>query len=732
MATLFEQVQKYHDLGFSIIPQEFKKKKEGKISKLPPRGFGWKKYQTERVTKTDLITKWRKYFVDEPGRGVAILTGPLSNLLVVDIDDKKAEDIVKEYLPENFKTVTIKTGSGGWHLWFKYREGLRSTAGLGDSGLDIRAEGGYVAAPPSRFPDPPGGQYNFAEGLGIGEVEIAHIPEGLFSHLQELINEYSTTSKQIDKAGKKSDVGDWFETVMSQGSKDGVRTNDCVKMVGYLFRQNISPNIIISIMNGWNRLNSPPLPQHEIEFQIKSTLKNIGFGRHEDLVEKMNKRFGVVNIESSVTVIRKYKGHDGSEQIGFIKPIDLKTLYANQNILINKKPENIIKLWMEHPDRKTYKGVIFEPSLEPDETENGFFNFWSGFDFEPKKGTWTKFRWHIENIIAPGNSEWVLAWMARIIQDPGGNRPGTVLCLRGGHGSGKSFFCENFGRLFGKHFFTIDSMDDITSEFNHYLKDTIFLSIDDATWGGDKKHAGKLRSMVTSEYRKTQPKFVDAFQIKNHLNIVISSNLDWMIPAGLQERRFLILDVSEEKLRNVEYFQAMKEELDKGGYEAMMNDLLAMDISDFNLREIPKTAGTRDNSVGSLGITESFWLHRLENGTLVDAHKFWKQVVIKQKLYEQYEDFCRSRGRAQAILGFGPFLSVMKKLCPPIETKRLRCCPHSRERFYVYTVPNLEDCRGFFDKAIGITGEWERIIDDHSGKIMEDSPGTFRDISNLA
>ena len=70
-------------------------------------------------------------------------------------------------------------------------------------------------------------------------------------------------------------------------------------------------------------------------------------------------------------------------------------------------------------------------------------------------------------------------------------------------------------------------------QYNHQLKDTVFLSIDDATWGGDKKHAGKLRSMVTSEYRQTQPKFVDAFQIKNFLYIGISSNLDWMVPSGL-------------------------------------------------------------------------------------------------------------------------------------------------------------------------------------------------------
>lgn len=101
-----------------------------------------------------------------PHANVAIRTGAVSGLVVVDVDpdhggDASLERLVGEHdcLPAS---RVVRTGSGGRHLYFRHPGGVvRNDAGrrLGP-GLDIRGDGGYVIAPPSRHVS--GGRYAVA------------------------------------------------------------------------------------------------------------------------------------------------------------------------------------------------------------------------------------------------------------------------------------------------------------------------------------------------------------------------------------------------------------------------------------------------------------------------------------------------------------------------------------------------------------------------------------------
>src|SRR5210317_1741264 len=71
------------------------------------------------------------------------------------------------------------------------------------------------------------------------------------------------------------------------------------------------------------------------------------------------------------------------------------------------------------------------------------FNLYKGFNVVSKKGDWSLFRNHIRDVICSGNEEhfdYLIKWMARIVQDTGGDRPGIAVVLRGGRGVGKSIF----------------------------------------------------------------------------------------------------------------------------------------------------------------------------------------------------------------------------------------------------------------------------------------------------
>lgn len=96
----------------------------------------------------------RQWWTRWPDANIGIRTGPESNLLVLDVDGKQGEESLIELerryvpLPDSY---TVRTGGGGQHLYFLWPEG----AEVGNSqskiapGLDVRAQGGYVVAPPS-------------------------------------------------------------------------------------------------------------------------------------------------------------------------------------------------------------------------------------------------------------------------------------------------------------------------------------------------------------------------------------------------------------------------------------------------------------------------------------------------------------------------------------------------------------------------------------------------------
>ena len=110
---------------------------------------------------------WRDY----PHANVGIATGRRSGLLVIDVDPRKTDKWLESLhalaLPATF---TVKTASGGWHLYFKSND-QRITIGANLlPGIDWRANGGYIVAAGSTVN---GALYEIAKNLPIAEAPAA-------------------------------------------------------------------------------------------------------------------------------------------------------------------------------------------------------------------------------------------------------------------------------------------------------------------------------------------------------------------------------------------------------------------------------------------------------------------------------------------------------------------------------------------------------------------------------
>lgn len=125
---------------------------------------------------------WRLW----PQANVGVLTGPESGLLVLDVDpdkggDQALADLEHEYSPLS-ATVEALTGGGGRHIYFAHPGGpIRNSAGKLGPGLDIRADGGYAVAPPSRHMS--GMSYRWRGDHGPEDLPLAEMPSWLLALL---------------------------------------------------------------------------------------------------------------------------------------------------------------------------------------------------------------------------------------------------------------------------------------------------------------------------------------------------------------------------------------------------------------------------------------------------------------------------------------------------------------------------------------------------------------------
>lgn len=143
----------------------------------------WQEYQ-KRLASEEEIKDWYQRW---PDANVAVVTGSLSGLVVVDIDprhggDQSITSWEEEYgaLPE---TVEAKSGGGGRHLYFSHPGGvIHNRVNIVD-GIDLRGDGGCIVTPPSIHSS--GNAYTWRSGHEPGKIRLAKLPGWLMSLLEK-------------------------------------------------------------------------------------------------------------------------------------------------------------------------------------------------------------------------------------------------------------------------------------------------------------------------------------------------------------------------------------------------------------------------------------------------------------------------------------------------------------------------------------------------------------------
>jgi hypothetical protein len=284
--------------------------------------------------------------------------------------------------------------------------------------------------------------------------------------------------------------------------------------------------------------------------------------------------------------------------------------------------------------------------------------------------------------------------------------------LIGAQGCGKGALFENFYEMLKPHSLHTTKPDDVVGRFNGHLKDKIFQFADEGTFSNDRDKAGIIKGLITNKYINIEAKYQDSYMVRSHLNLAIASNSMQVVPASDKERRFVVIDVSHEKVGDGKYFEALFNQMDSGGRLAMLYDLERWDYSGVNLRSIPTTDALVDQIIPNLSPFHRFWHNALWNESVCNYDPdIWKKGSIQPSLEKMYADYITFADnlRLNYRESSSTFSRLLNDTFGKLESSRKRVNDENEEsdkRINVKTIPKLNDCREKFEKFIGKKIDW--------------------------
>jgi hypothetical protein len=271
----------------------------------------------------------------------------------------------------------------------------------------------------------------------------------------------------------------------------------------------------------------------------------------------------------------------------------------------------------------------------------------------------------------------------------------------GGQGIGKGTIGRIFQRIWTATYIQVNNISLVTGNFNAALERAYIVFMDEALFVGDRRSSDRLKSLVTEPDILINEKFQPGRQIKSYHRFLAATNADHFKNTERDDRRDFTLRVSESRKNDHQYWKDLYYEIDNGGTEALVHDLLATDLSDFNVRQKPNTKELTEQKINSLGPIDHWWYECLLQGSIFDDEERWQEFVSTTKAIEGI--IAIAGGRLYRRPGPRDVVQEMKKLCPSAEhwqkqVNGIRNCG--------FILPNLEQARDEFAEYLDGPVDW--------------------------
>lgn len=456
------------------------------------------------------------------------------------------------------------------------------------------------------------------------------------------------------------------------------------------------------------------------------------------LLQDYNERFAVVAVEGKFRIAEMATVERGGPPMLFAKE-DFINFMTTDRMTIDpeEKPIEKAKIWLANPRRRTFKGLDFIPG---EDDTSPILNLWTGWAIDPDPegscNAWLDLLYYTICNQDDDLNRWMLHWLANIVREPT-KKAMTAPVMIGVFGAGKSLLLKYFGRILGPSYLVATDENHIYGRFNKHLAHTLLLHSEEALYGGERKHLGIIKSLITDEFRIFEQKGVDAKRVHNYLRLALTSNEAHAAPAQAGDRRFTIFDLKDRKLDD-KLRDAVVDEMDAGtGPSKLFHHLMTMEYDPKIPRTNLKNDALADLKQINLDPISSWWIECLKVGEIMPGYlrwatrpedEDWPQIVSSTALYTSMVVKLRNRGQ-RFIPDVTQWSLKMNRMVAhnltreqkwftnpmsdnaPREVKELS----SKRHHAILDMPSLDHCREAFVKYLGQKIDWPTVVLDDRG-----------------
>jgi len=219
-----------------------------KNSKAPL--VAWTEFQRRMPTEDEV----RAWYVKWPKANLALITGMISGIVVLDLDSEEAVDRAKTL---NILNTPLVKSRRGLHAYFKYPFGVKIANSVDKQlATDIRAEGGNIIAPPSVHFS--GHKYEWIEGHSLDDIQLMKLPD-VFVEAEK---------KKAATEDRSNGIRDLYV-----GTAKNYRNYSLTRLCGSWVNDDLTIEECLEMARIWNTKNSPPMDEKEIRKTVESIFR---------------------------------------------------------------------------------------------------------------------------------------------------------------------------------------------------------------------------------------------------------------------------------------------------------------------------------------------------------------------------------------------------------------------------------------------------------------------------
>ena len=451
---------------------------------------------------------------------------------------------------------------------------------------------------------------------------------------------------------------------------------------------------------------------------VVSQFRHLFSDSRQALFEDMNAKYAMAVYFSKLCILDLTVVDDLSNpDFETISTQDFTTLLSNKKVRLpasgNRKEPTVIpasKFWMEHPERQTFRQALFMPGHDKI-LPNDQLNLWRGWGAKrDHSGSADRWLWHVENIICGGDEgmfNWVMDWMADVVQDPM-NKPGTAILMRSGTGTGKNTFVEMLKRVIGVRYVReLNSQAQITGRFNDHLQYALFVFANEADFASSSAAENVLKTLITDRDYFMEKKHGSGKMARNCSRVVLASNKLHVVQKDRDDRRYTVVDVvnpadimtPEEKTA---HFDAVYQEINGSGPGKLLDMLMERSYDKDTLRVCRHSKAGQLQILMSMNPVAQWWSECLMRGEIYIPEREernvvyrdgalggWPDKIGKSALVASFMETQRSGSKIQSA-SFHQYLYE----CSGIDgkTSTVQVGGRSERRYRALALPPLKEC----------------------------------------